>query len=79
MGSVSAVPLSAKHPGAQSGVCKPVVAFSGHAGVGDALTDVTTWGRIVDGKCLGKLHWSRIPVASSIAVCLGRKEKVKCG
>lgn len=39
----------------------------------------TTWGRIVDGKCLGKLCWSRIPVASSIAVCLGRKEKVKCG
>lgn len=77
MGSVSAVPLSAKRPGARSGVFKPAVAFSGHTGVGDALT--TTWGGTVDSKCLGKLHWSRIPVASSIAVCLGRKEKVKSG
>ena len=47
------MPLSAKHLGAQSGLCKPAVAFSGHLGVGGALTDVTTWDGIVDGKCSG--------------------------
>lgn len=45
------MPLSAKHLGAQRGVCKPAGAFSGHLGVGGALT--ATWDGIVGGKCSG--------------------------